>query len=232
MFPLVIASLTGLGIGLQSAVSPGPLMAMILGESVRSGRRAGIRIGLIPLWTDPIMITIALLVVSRLPDYLLGLISLFGAGVLIRLGWLGLRAAQKTEEKEKGGKGKDEDGKIKKNKNEDDSRQRFLIRRNVPKTYAATVAMNFLNPNLYIFSFSVHSIQMIQFWKSGFFPPIAYLLFFFLGMCGVNTLIAVLAGTFSSRLSASFLNRFNLFFSQFLFVIAALFVLRGLFFFF
>lgn len=201
MLTFLLALLTGIGLGLQAAISPGPLMAVILGESFRGGRKRGVRFGMIPLWTDPVVITIALIVVANVPDGALAVISFLGAAILVRMGFLGLR--------------------------QDEGSDRFRPDIAQQQTYRTAVVMNFLNPHLYIYAFTIHAIQIVRFWQSGLFPVIGYLAAFFLAMLAVNASIALAAGTFRKRISERLLRGISRFLSYFLFAMAALFILRG-----
>lgn len=200
MIMFLVACGMGFVLGLSGAIQPGPLMAVVLGESIRGGWRYGARFGFIPLLTDPAVILLALFVVSTLPDWAMAFISFAGAAILIRLGIQGLKRDTHLAEA--------------------DER---------PKTFPMAVAMNFLNPNLYIYAFTVHSGMILSYWQSGITAVIGYLLFFFGAMIAINTGIAIFGG-FLQRISLStrLLTTITRMLSGFLFIIAALFVGRGL----
>lgn len=201
MLTFFLAVLTGIGLGLQAAIQPGPLMAVILGESFHGGRRRGVRFGLIPLWTDPPVIILALFIVAHVPEPALGVISFLGGAILIRMGILGLR--------------------------ESDEHDRLHSEVAASQSYRTAVAMNFLNPSLYIYAFTIHSIQILRCWESGILSVVGYLAAFFIAMFAVNSSIAIAAGTFRTRISERFLRLINRILSYFLFLMAILFILRG-----
>ena len=200
MIMFFMACWMGFVLGLSGAIQPGPLMAVVLGESIRGGWRYGARFGFIPLVTDPAVILLALFVVTALPDWAMAFISFAGAAILIRFGIYGLKRDTHLAEA--------------------DER---------PKTFPMAVAMNFLNPNLYIYAFTVHSVMILGYWQSGAAAVIGYLLSFFGTMIAVNAGIAMFGG-FLRRISLStrLLTTITRILSGFLFVIAALFVGRGL----
>ncbi len=79
---------TGLLLGLAQGLSPGPLITLILSETLKYGKKEGIKIAVSPLITDSLIVLLVLLVLSSFAKYnlVLGVISLLGAGYLIYLG--------------------------------------------------------------------------------------------------------------------------------------------------
>jgi len=90
-----MTSLLGSGIvlGLAAGLAPGPLLTLVVSETLRHGSGAGIRVALAPLITDLPIILASLYLLSRLSDFhgLLGLISLCGAAYVSLLAWQNLR---------------------------------------------------------------------------------------------------------------------------------------------
>jgi len=78
---LITYLLSGCLLGLFAGVSPGPLLALVVSETLQNGRRAGLLVSVAPLITDLPIIVASLYVLSRLSDMepVLGVISLFGA---------------------------------------------------------------------------------------------------------------------------------------------------------
>jgi threonine/homoserine/homoserine lactone efflux protein len=74
----VDALLLGLAIGSAAGVSPGPLLALVLTETLRSGTRAGITAALAPLLTDAVVIAGTLLVLRHLPRGVLPVLGVLG----------------------------------------------------------------------------------------------------------------------------------------------------------
>lgn len=86
MHPFLTSLLAGLLLGLAGGLSPGPLTALVLGESLRGGRQAGLRVALAPLVTDGPLILLALWVGDLQGPWRVGL-GLAGAGMLLHLAW-------------------------------------------------------------------------------------------------------------------------------------------------
>ncbi|MBU0673853.1 MAG: LysE family transporter [Proteobacteria bacterium] len=85
---------TGLLLGLSAGLAPGPLMTMVIAESLNHGPRGGIRMALAPAITDLPIILFTLLILARLDHFqlLMAAISLIGALVVAGLGIDSLKA--------------------------------------------------------------------------------------------------------------------------------------------
>ena len=81
--------------GLSGGFSPGPLLVLVISETLRHGLRVGIMVAITPLLTDFPVMVMAILLLNQLThfDLLLGGISLAGAVFLLRIGWLSLKTA-------------------------------------------------------------------------------------------------------------------------------------------
>ncbi len=80
--------LIGALLGLTAGFSPGPLLALVVAETLNHGFRAGLRTALSPLLTDLPIVLVSLLLIRPLQqsDLLLGVISLVGGSFLLFLG--------------------------------------------------------------------------------------------------------------------------------------------------
>jgi threonine/homoserine/homoserine lactone efflux protein len=80
---------SGFILGLTAGISPGPLLTLVISETLKHNRLAGIKVALAPLITDGPILLISLFLLTKLSslDTLLGAISLFGAGFLLYLGY-------------------------------------------------------------------------------------------------------------------------------------------------
>ncbi len=86
MPPIATSLLAGLLLGLAGGLSPGPLTALVLGESLRGGKKAGLRVAVAPLVTDGPLILLALWVGEFQGPWRIAL-GLAGAGMLLYLAW-------------------------------------------------------------------------------------------------------------------------------------------------
>jgi threonine/homoserine/homoserine lactone efflux protein len=87
--------LAGLVLGFSAGTAPGPLLALVVSETLQHGLRSGIKVALAPVLTDLPIIACTLLLLSRLAsmESALALISMAGALFIARLAWGGLRFA-------------------------------------------------------------------------------------------------------------------------------------------
>jgi len=85
--------LSGIFFGLAAGTSPGPVLALVFSETVKYGRKEGVKIAISPLITDLPIVLFVLLILSNLVKhgFVIGAISLFGACYLIYLGFENLR---------------------------------------------------------------------------------------------------------------------------------------------
>jgi len=81
--------LTGVMFGLAAGFSPGPLLTLVISETLEHGIRSGIKVALAPVITDIPIILIALFAFSRLSgfDSILGIISLLGGCYVFYMGY-------------------------------------------------------------------------------------------------------------------------------------------------
>lgn len=83
----------GILLGLSAGIAPGPLLMLVISETLRHGTRAGITVALAPIITDLPIIAASLLVLTNLAGYspVLGVVSLFGSLFLCYTGYQTLR---------------------------------------------------------------------------------------------------------------------------------------------
>jgi len=79
----------GLVLGFAAGVMPGPMLGLVIRETLQHGRRAGYSVALAPLITDAPIILAALLIVGALPGWGARALGLAGGGFII---WMGLDA--------------------------------------------------------------------------------------------------------------------------------------------
>jgi threonine/homoserine/homoserine lactone efflux protein len=160
--------LPGLALGLSAGISPGPLLTLVMTQTLKHGVREGIKVSLAPLMTDLPIIVVALFILERLTalDLILGVISLFGAGYLIYLGYESLifkgdMPAHRAE---------------------------------APNSIRKGIVANFLNPSPYMFWFSIGGPLML---KAFDVKPLAAALFiipFYCLLVGAKCVVAIVAG--------------------------------------
>jgi len=80
-------------LGLAAGFSPGPLLVLVISETLRHNIKAGIKVSIAPLVTDVPIILISLLILNRLAGFrpVLGCISIFGGVFILYLGYESLK---------------------------------------------------------------------------------------------------------------------------------------------
>jgi threonine/homoserine/homoserine lactone efflux protein len=73
--------LSGSVLGLAAGISPGPLLTLVVSETIRQNRKAGIAIAIAPILTDIPIVTASVLILTKLSEsgFVLGTISMLGA---------------------------------------------------------------------------------------------------------------------------------------------------------
>ncbi len=85
--------IAGSTLGLVAGISPGPILALVISETIRHGRREGMKVAFVPLVSDLPIVLFTLLILAKISEYntILGIISLLGAGFLCLLAYESLR---------------------------------------------------------------------------------------------------------------------------------------------
>ena len=81
--------MSGFILGLVSGITPGPLITLVISETLKHNKFSGIKVAIVPLITDGPILLMSLFILTKLSnfDYIIGIISLFGAGFLVYLGY-------------------------------------------------------------------------------------------------------------------------------------------------
>ncbi|MCK4837375.1 MAG: LysE family translocator [Desulfobulbaceae bacterium] len=85
--------LSGTLLGLSAGFSPGPLLTLVVSETLQHGTRAGFKVALAPILTDLPIIVLTVFVLGKLSGFntVMGGVSLLGGLVVMFLGYQGLR---------------------------------------------------------------------------------------------------------------------------------------------
>ena len=83
----------GTVLGLSAGFSPGPLLTLVISETLQHDIRSGVKVALAPIITDLPIIILTLFILSKLSSFhnILGLISVIGGCVILWMGCEGLR---------------------------------------------------------------------------------------------------------------------------------------------
>ena len=163
----------GLVLGISAGLSPGPLMSLVIAQTMEHGKREGIKVSLAPLLTDPPIILVSLLILGQFASQnpVLGGISWLGAGVLLLLARGVWRAAPP------GGEGP---------------------RGVAPRSILKGLSINLLSPNPWLFWLTVGVPTLLRaetVWEAS-----AFLLGFYPCLVGGKLGIALLVGRYRTGL--------------------------------
>lgn len=159
---------SGLMFGLSAGFSPGPLMTLIISQTLTYGVKEGLKVSLAPLITDLPVILLSILVLSRLSDSrtVLGIISLLGGLFVLKLAYANFR--------------------IKPPANETCGQ--------APKSLLKGTLVNFLSPNPYLFWLTVGTPLLFKAWDTTAAAAVLFLGAFYLCLIGGKVTIALAAG--------------------------------------
>lgn len=79
--------LQGASLGFSASISPGPLMAYLISQSLAGGWKRGAIVAFAPLLSDIPLVIAVLVLLQKVPAVFLGIISLAGGFYVIYLAW-------------------------------------------------------------------------------------------------------------------------------------------------
>ena len=165
----------GIALGVIEGIKPGPLLTMVIRETLTGGLRAGVRTAAAPIFTDGPLILVSLLMANWVADQptVLWAISVLGAAFLA---WMGIECfgieppSADIQEAE------------------------------VTGSFKRGVLTNLLNPNVYIFWFLIGGPLMASAASEEPIAPVAYAVCFLLSVI----LVKSLSHTYSTGREAGF----------------------------
>jgi len=158
----------GMLLGVAAGFSPGPLLVIVVSETLRHGVWAGLRASLAPLVTDLPIIAVTLVLMDRLSSHpgVLGALSFLGGAFVMYLGIGSMRARGVRV-----GEGAE-----------------------VPRPLGKAVTVNALSPHPYIFWLTVGGPIVIRSYETGYEGPAAFIAGFYVMLVGSKMALAALAG--------------------------------------
>ncbi len=83
----------GTVLGVSAGFAPGPLLALVITETLQHDVKSGIKVAMAPIITDLPIIVLTLFLLSKLASFhsILGVISLVGGGFILYQGGAGLQ---------------------------------------------------------------------------------------------------------------------------------------------
>jgi threonine/homoserine/homoserine lactone efflux protein len=165
---------SGIVLGLIAGISPGPLLTMVIGETIKHGKQEGIKMAIIPLITDLPIVILSLFILSRLAGYetVIGIIAILGGFFLLYLAYENL--VYKPAEK--------------------------LKVHSEKKNILKGIAANFLSPHPYIFWILIGGTILLKALKQSPVSAFIFLSVFYLCLVGSKIVVALLTHRFSAVL--------------------------------
>ena len=158
--------ISGIIFGLTLGMSPGPLLTLVISETLKHDKKEGIKIAIAPILTDLPIVLITLLILSKLTNFdpILGSISILGA---IFIGYLAYEniSIKKIE---------------------------LDVSEAKPQSIKKGVIANFLNPHPYVFWFIIGAPTVLRAWDVSLFSAILFILGFYIFLVGSKISIAVI----------------------------------------
>ena len=167
----------GTVLGLSAGFAPGPLLTLVISETLQHDVKAGIKVALAPIVTDLPIIILTMFVLSKLSNFhnILGIISLTGGCVILFMGYESLRT-----------------------KGVEMNLQEIRI-----KPLTKGVLANFLSPHPYLFWFSVGAPTMTKAISQDISAPFAFIISFYIFLVGSKIALAIITGKSKSFLSGT-----------------------------
>lgn len=156
-------------LGFSAGIAPGPLLTLVVSESLRYGPRAGLSVSLAPLASDFPIVAAALMLASRLSGHmsLLGGLSVVGSAFIAYLAVENIRFAGSRMETET---------------------------TTGSRSFARGVTVNFLNPHPYLFWLTVGAPILIKAYAGGMLPVLTFLVLFYMCLVGCKMALALAIG--------------------------------------
>ncbi len=81
--------LTGATLGLVAGITPGPLLTLVITETMKYNRKEGVKIALAPILSDLPIVALSLLILTKMSSYnnILGVISFLGSAFLVYMAY-------------------------------------------------------------------------------------------------------------------------------------------------
>ncbi len=167
----------GILLGLSAGFAPGPLLVLVISETLQHGALAGVKVALAPLITDLPIIISSIFLLQRMAGFeqIIGVFSITGGCFVFYLGVESI-CIQKVSL----------DGNTA-----------------APKSLQKGLLTNILSPHPYLFWFGVGAPAVVQAMDISHSLPLFFIIPFYLLLCGSKVLLALLVDKSRSFLRGS-----------------------------
>ena len=162
------AIITGTILGLSAGLTPGPLMTLVVTQTLKHNVKEGIKVSLAPLITDVPIILLTLFILSKAAqtEFILGIISCMGGVFVLFLAY----------------------------DNFNTHPVEFVVTESAAHSIKKGALVNVLSPYPYLLWFSVGGPTVFKSLEFGFPGPLGFLASFYFCLVGGKMVVAVLAG--------------------------------------
>ena len=167
----------GIILGLSAGFAPGPLLTLVISETLQHDIKSGVKVALAPIITDLPIIILTLFILAKLSNFhnILGIISLTGGFFILFMGYESIRT-----------KGVE-----------------LNLQEAKPQSLKKGILANALNPHPYLFWFSVGAPIMTKAMSLNIVAPLAFISSFYALLVGSKILLAILVGKSKSFLGGN-----------------------------
>jgi threonine/homoserine/homoserine lactone efflux protein len=164
----------GIILGLSAGFAPGPLLTLVISETLQHDIKSGVKVALAPIITDFPIIIITLVILTKLSNFhnILGIISLTGGFFILFIGCESIRT-----------KGVE-----------------LNLQETKSQSLTKGILVNALNPHPYLFWFSVGGPTMTKAMRENIIAPLAFIISFYTLLVGSKIILAILVGKSKSFL--------------------------------
>ena len=165
---MIVSLGAGIVLGMSAGLSPGPLLTLVISQTLKHSIKEGVKVALAPLITDLPIILISTFVLSRLANFrtVLGIISLIGGLFVMYLAYESFQT----------------------------SKLDIGIQDAEPQSLWKASVVNILNPHPYLFWFSVGAPTIIKAWEKNPFAALVFVIGFYVSLVGSKVCVASLVG--------------------------------------
>ena len=166
---------TGTILGLSAGIAPGPILALVISETLNHDKWAGIKVALAPIITDLPIIILTLFILSKLSGFntILGIISLVGGCFILYLGFESM-----------GTKG-----------------MSIQLENSKPRSLQKGIVVNLLSPHPYLFWISVGGPLTVKALQQSIVSAAAFIISFYVLLVGSKIVLAITVGKSKSFLT-------------------------------
>ena len=177
---------SGILFGLVAGMSPGPLLTLVISETLRRDRKAGLVLACVPFFSDLPGVLFSIFVLSRLShsDLVLGIISILGALFISYLAYETIRVkgveVQSPEKRTEAGALESYFG-----------------------TFRKGLIANLLNPHPYVFWMTIGAPNVLKASRINALSPVLFITGFYLCLVGSKMVVASVVDTSKTFLKSA-----------------------------